>query len=190
MANCFNYFFVGIGNTVEKKIPKVEKHFSHFLGESNNKTIFLKAVDKDEVLSMISKLNSSKSCGPNSIPYNILKTHSESLSIPLTELLNMSLSQGSFPSLLKNAEVCPIHKKNDKNKCENYRPISLLSNISKLFERAMHTRLYEFIESSDIFYEKQFGFRKKYSTNHALLSIIEGIREQLDNKTYVCGFFY
>ncbi len=109
---------------------------------------------------MISKLNSSKWCGPNSIPYNILKTHSESLLKPLTEVLNMSLSQGSFPSLLKNAEVCPIYKKNDKDKCENYRPISLLSNISKLFERAMHTRLYEFIEKSDIFYEKRFRFRK------------------------------
>ncbi len=189
MAHCFNDFFVGIGNMVENKIPKGKKHFLSFLGDSKDTSIFLNPVDENELLSMIAKLNSSKSCGPNSIPYSILKTCSAYLAKPLAQILNMSLSQGSFPTLLKNAEICPIYKKIEKDKCENYRPISLLSNISKLFERAMHTRLYEFIENSDIFYEKQFGFRKKYSTNHALLSIIEGIREQLDNKTFVCGVF-
>ncbi len=83
----------------------------------------------------------------------------------------------------------PYRQKESKDKCENYRPISLLSNLSKLFERVMHTRIYDFIESSDGFYDKQFGFRKKYSTNHALLSIVEGIREKLDKKTFVCGVF-
>ena len=94
----------------------------------------------------------------------------------------MSLIQGIVPGLLKDSGVSPIYKNNDKNKCENYRPISLLSNLN-------HTRLYEFIENSGQFYEKQFGFRKKYSTNHALLNIVEGIREKLDNKTFVCGVF-
>ena len=189
IAQSFNEFFVDIGNMVENKIPNSKKHFSEFLGDSNKNTIFLTPIDNDEVLSMISKLNSSKACGPNSIPYNLLKTHSNVLLEPLRELLNMSILQGSFPTLLKFAQVCPIYKKKDKEKCENYRPISLLSNLSKLFERAMHTRLYNFIENSDQFYEKQFGFRKKYSTNHALLSIVEGIREKLDNKTFVCGVF-
>ena len=53
----------------------------------------------------------------------------------------------------------------------------------------MHTRLYEFLDKSNSFYELQFGFRKKYSTNHALLSIIEGIRKSLDNTTFSCGVF-
>ena len=91
--------------------------------------------------------------------------------------------------MLKFASVCPIFKKGSKEKCENYRPISLLSNISKLFERAMHSRVYDFLESSKVFYNLQFGFRKKYSTNHALLSIVESIKESLDNKTYACGVF-
>ena len=189
MAQSFNEFFVGIGNMVEEKIPKSRNNFSEFLDDSNKNTIFLSPVGDDEVLSMISKLNSSKACGPNSIPCNLLKTHSTLLLEPLREVINMSIFQGSFPTLLKFAEVCPIYKKKDKDKCENYRPISLLSNLSKLFERAMHTRLYDFIESSDKFYDKQFGFRKKYSTNHALLSIVEGIRDKLDNKTFVCGVF-
>ena len=87
------------------------------------------------------------------------------------------------------AEVCPIFKKKDKNKCENYRPISLLSNLSKLFERAMHTRIYEFLETHNIFSDLQFGFRKKHSTNHALLNIFESIKEKLDKKLFSCGVF-
>ena len=74
----------------------------------------MKPIDDDEVLNTISKLNPSKACGPNSIPCNILKTHSISLVKPLTEVINMSLFQGSFPTLLKYAEVCPIYKKNDR----------------------------------------------------------------------------
>ena len=80
-------------------------------------------------------------------------------------------------------------KKNERVKCDNYRPISLLSNLSKVFERAMHTRLYEFFDKNKKFYELQFGFRKKHNTEHAVLEIIEKIKENLDNKTFVCGVF-
>ena len=111
------------------------------------------------------------------------------LADPLTTILNKSIVEGVFPTLLKPANVSPIFKKNDKSKCENYRPISLLSNLSKLFERMMHTRIYDFLEKSNSLYKLQFGFRKKYSTNHSLLRIIESIRDNLDNKTFSCGVF-
>ena len=91
--------------------------------------------------------------------------------------------------MLKSALVCPIFKKNDKTKCANYRPISLLSNIGKIFERIMYTRLESFLDINDIMYNLQFGFRKKHSTNHALLSIVEKIRSNLDKKTFSCGVF-
>ena len=76
-----------------------------------------------------------------------------------------------------------------KTKCENYRPISLLSNISKVFERVYYNKLEQFLNDNDIIYKLQFGFRKKYSTNHALLSITDKIRRFLDNKTFACGVF-
>ena len=91
--------------------------------------------------------------------------------------------------LLKIAKVCPVFKKGDTNLRENYRPISLLSNISKLFERAMHTRLYSFFDDFELFYELQYGFRKKYSTDHAILSITEEIRQNIDNGKFTCGVF-
>ena len=189
MAESFNDFFINIGNMVEEKIPKGKAKFSDYLKERNLKKMFLDPVDEMEIASMISQLKPSKICGPNSIPTKILKNNANVLTEPLKHLLNLSFAEGHFPNLLKMAEVCPIFKKKDKSKCENYRPISLLSNLSKLFERAMHTRMYEFLEKYDAFYELQFGFRKKYSTNHALLSIVEGIRQSLDNKTFSCGVF-
>ena len=84
-------------------------------------------------------------------------------------MINKSLIQGEFPNLLKNAYVCPIYKKNDVDKCENYRPISLLSNISKIFEKIMYTWISNFLEESEILFEKQFDFRKNHSTNHSPL---------------------
>ena len=103
--------------------------------------------------------------------------------------MNKSLTEGVFPNSLKLALVCPIFKKGDVTKCANYRPISLLSNISKIFERVMYNRIEHFLEEHDSIYELQFGFRKNYSTNHALLSIVESIRKNLDNKTYSCRVF-
>ena len=189
MAESFNDFFVYIGNMVEDKIPIGKTSFRSYLKNKNVETLFLNPVDDIEVESMIINSKSNKACGPNSIPNRILKSYKNYLIRPITHLINLSFSQGNFPSLMKLANVCPIFKKKDKNLCENYRPISLLSNLSKLFERAIHNRIYEFLKTSDVLYDLQFGFRKRYSTNHALLSIVAGIREQLDNKTFSCGVF-
>ena len=95
----------------------------------------------------------------------------------------MSLSEGIFPNLLKEAHACPTYKKGEVTKCKNYRPISLL------FERIMYNRLEEFLKSSEVFYKYQFDFRKHYSTNHALISIVEKIRDALDKNMYTCSVF-
>ena len=111
MTNCFNEFFVNIGNSAEAKIPNVDTHFTHFLRNRSNASLFLKPVDEDELKIMISNLATSKSCGPNSIPTHILKTNFDFLATPLTHIINLSFAEGCFPQLLKLAEVCPIFKK-------------------------------------------------------------------------------
>ena len=133
IADNFNTFFTNIGNSVEEKMPKASIHFTDFLKNKSEHTLFRKPVCESKVSDMIRNLNSSKSCGPSSVPSNLLKTFSSFFAKPLAMLINLSLEEGSFPSLLKLASICPIFKKNYKNKCENYRPISLLSNLSKLF---------------------------------------------------------
>ena len=88
------------------------------------------------------------------------------------------------------AKVNPIFKnKGDPLHFENYRPISLLSNVNKIFEKLVHKRLYSYLNINKCIYELQFGFRAKYSTNHALISLTEQIREALDPGKLVCGVF-
>ena len=188
-AKALNNFFVSIGSSVEKKIPAAKSSFSLFLGERKLNNFHVINVTKDEVLENIKKLGKNKSSGPFSIPVNILKDYTSILADPLVYIINKSLNEGIFPTLLKSARVCPIYKKGDRFKCENYRPISLLSNVSKIFERIFHDQLSKFLKDNDLVYKLQFGFRKKYSTNHALLSIVEQIRNYLDNGIFACGVF-
>ena len=178
-----------MGPTIEKKIPKVKTSFHSYLGDQNNINLLLNQCDEDEVSEIISSFGTGKACGPFSLPTNLLKEFSQHFTKPLTIIINKSLQAGVFPQSLKMALVCAIHKKNEKTSCANYRPISLLSNIGKIFERIMYNRIEDFLDEHNIIYEYQFGFRKKYSTNHALLSIIEQIRTNLDNKNFACGIF-
>ena len=138
---------------------------------------------------MFSKIDSSKSCGPNSISSNLLKNHAKAFFSPVKDMINSSFLEGAFPDTLKIAQVCTVFKKGERDLRENYRPISLLSNLSKLFERAMHSRVYAFFDNFGLFFDLQFGFRKQHSTSHALLSIIDEIRHNLDNNTFSCGIF-
>ena len=188
-SNALNNFFVNIGASIESKIPNGKNNFSEYLNTPNVNSIFLKKCELHEIISIISNLQISKSCGPNSIPSNLLKLASDVLAPIIMLLINESFDEGTFPDLLKIANVCPIFKKNEVYDCKNYRPISLLSNISKIFEKLMYNRVHDFLETFDIIYKYQFGFREKYSTTHALLSMVETIRSNLDNKLFSCGVF-
>ena len=101
----------------------------------------------------------------------------------------MVLLSGTFPDILKTAKIIPIYKKGDPLECDNYRPVSLSSNIGKLIEKLIHVRLNIFLETNNCLYENQFGLRKRHSTNHALITITEKSRQTLDNNNYMCGVF-
>ena len=189
MANAMNNFFINIGRSVENKIPQSNKLFNEYLGEPNRYSITLNDCTTAEINEYIDMLNVSKASGPFSVPTNILINNKDVFLHPLTTVINKSITEGVFPNLLKTATVCPIYKKGNKTLCANYRPISLLSNIGKIFERAMYNRIEVFLNEFELIYENQFGFRKKHSTNHALISIVEQIRKNLDNKTFSCGIF-
>ena len=101
----------------------------------------------------------------------------------------MSFETGVHPEPTKTPNVIPVHKKGSQLELNNYRPISLISNISKIIEKLVHKRLNSFLEANSIFYEQQFGFRNNHSTNHALIQITEKIRQALDKNKYACGTF-
>ena len=155
----------------------------------NEPTFFLSPTDSAEVESIISDLKKGKSVGPYSIPCDLLKMLNELISPLLVILINESFSTGIFPDKLKIAKVIALHKKGATDDPSNYRPISLLSVFSKIFEKIMHKRLYNFLEVNDILHPLQFGFRKKHSTQHTLISMTETIKKSIDNGKFECAIF-
>ncbi|XP_057305463.1 uncharacterized protein LOC130642393 [Hydractinia symbiolongicarpus] len=127
-------------------IPFTSKHFSSFLKDSVPNSMFLSPTDDIEVLHCISSLDLGKSSGPFSIPAQIFSTVKTELSVPLSKLINLSFTSGIFPSNLKTARVIPIHKKGSKLEFTNYRPISLLSNIDKIFEKLIYNGCMGFLK--------------------------------------------
>ena len=138
---------------------------------------------------LIKTLKNSKSLGPNSIPTNILKEIHETISIPLSTLINKSFTTGVFPNMCKIAKVVPIFKSETRLLCNNYRPISLLSNIGEIIEKLIHLRLNLFLETRNCYYPFQFGFRLNFSTNNALMSFVKNIQTQLDSGKYSADIF-
>ncbi len=96
---------------------------------------------------------------------------------------------GVFPDPLKIARVIPLYKSGDKNDITNYRPISLLPVLSKIFEKLIHARLTSFLDKHNVIYHKQFGFRRRHSTVHALNTAITQIINGLNNNEVVLGIF-
>ena len=189
IVNTFNNYFASIAETTKRNIKYAHKHFSDYLSNENSSTIFLQRTDREDIANIISSFNSNKASGPNSIPYRILFLLKNEMSKHLADLFNLSFMTGVFPSVLKTAKVIPVFKKDSKLDCSNYRPISLLSNIEKILEKLMYRRLYTFLNNSNIIYDLQFGFRKQYSTSHALISITENIQKALDDGNIGCGVF-
>ena len=134
-------------------------------------------------------MKNNKATGPNSIPTKLLKTFVKEIKTPLCDLVNLSFECGLFPVILKIANFAPIYKKGDLLECNNYSPISHLSNLSKIIEKLVHKRLTVFLEQKELFYDLQFGFRNNTSTNHALIHITEKIRKALDNGFFACDVY-
>ena len=111
------------------------KHFSDYLSNENSSTIFLQPTDKEEIVNIISALNSNKTSGPNSIHYRILFLLKNEISKQLADLFNLSFMTAVFLSVIKTAKVVSVFKKDSKLDYSNYRPISLLSNIEKILEK-------------------------------------------------------
>ena len=149
----------------------------------------IKPTTPQEIEDIITQIDTSKSTGPNSIPNFLIKSIKTSISMPLTILFNKSSTSGRFPDALKLTKVIPIYKKDSKLSVVNYRPISLLSNINKIIEKLMFNRLYSFLETCHCIYDLQFGFRQNHFTNHALLNMIQQIREIIDNGNIAVGIF-
>ena len=186
ISNEFNNYFVKIGSKLACKCQS-SKNPLQFVKSSLN-SIFISNITETEVTETILDLNNS-SPGYDEVPSIVLKQNIHMLIKPLTYLINSSINKGIFPNELKIAKVIPIFKSGDKTSIENYRPISVLSVFSKIFEKIMYNHLINFINKQDILYKYQFGFRKQHSTNHAIITLVDKISTALDRGNVVIGCF-
>jgi len=104
-------------------------------------------------------------------------------------LCNKTITTRTFPTRLKYSHVVPIYKKGDKHEQSNYRPISLLTSFSKIFEKVIYNRLYDHVTRHTILAKEQFDFRNNYSTEKAIYHLTNNILKALDNKQSVNGIF-
>ena len=155
IANAFNDYFVSIGAELSKNITSTIDPLSFVTPIQNS--MFMPELSEHEVKTVILDLNNS-AAGWDNFPTFVAKKCVDGYLTPLTKIINKSISQGIFPSELKLARVIPIFKSNDKQNISNYRPISILTFFSKVFEKILHNNIYKFMERNKTINENQFGF--------------------------------
>lgn len=183
IADYFNDFFTTIAEKLVQKLPLGKKHFDfnsvllkNFYDNSEREVFYLKHVSEEFVFKELSQLNSYKSTGLDEIPARFLKDGASLLKIPVTFLLNMSISENSVPDALKIARVKPLYKKNSNLDVGNYRPVSILSIVSKILEKAIYIQLEEYLVKNNIIYDYQSGFRSSFSTDTCLIHLLDHIK--------------
>ena len=143
-----------------------------FLNDPVSSSMCLSPITDDEIIDVIHKLDINK---VNDISPKILKPPSSLFSRALTYLFNSCIATGVFPDELKIAKVIPLFKTGNRNLISNYRPISILPTLSKIFEKLVHKRMYNFLEKNDVLQNCQFGFRQGHSTVHAVQTAIDSV---------------
>ena len=186
IANCFNEYFTSVGRKLSSTI-KCDLDPLLYI-DFNINCIDIPYICQNEILNVIKMLNNSSAGADELLPF-VMKQCSKLYIHMLTHLINISISQGSFPEELKLAKVLPIFKAENKQLIQNYRPISVLPYFSKIFEKIMSIYVIEFLETNNILYHNQFGFRKNHSTSHAIITLVERVSKALDRGKIVVGVF-
>ena len=199
MAGLFNKFFanivkelnlaidddylVSVDHITDPVLKAIEKYKNHpsvkKISDKYDKNSFsFHHVSLDEIKKEIQNLDTKKACQDTDIPTKIINKNFDIFADFIFQNLNHGIAFSVFPSNIKNANITPVHKKDSKNIESNYRPVSILSNISKIYERCLYSQIANFFEQK--FSNYQCGFRKGFSAQHCLIVMIEKWRKSLD----------
>ena len=192
IANKFNEFFANIGSKLAETIHNKNKKntFNSYLKNRSPHTFTFKLTSEEIVTKTINCFKAKRSAGYDSISTELLKLISPLIVRSLTVIINQSLNTGIFPSKLKIAKVIPLYKKNEKDMFNNYRPISLLPSISKVFERIVYNQLFDYLTVNGILFNSQYGFRKSHSTEMATIELIDSLLQNLDSGKLPISIFF
>ena len=186
ICNGLNDHFATVGSKISESFGTGNYSSNTVNPRPNN--FFFKPCTPNEVKDIIKNMK-NKSCNVNTYSSRVLKYISEIISPFIANIINKSLSSGHFPSKFKVARVIPLHKGGSKDDLNNYRPISLLPLLSKIFEKIVYNQLYNFLEHFDILSSAQFGFRRGKSTIQAVMDHLKFVYNNLDDGCSVISIF-
>ena len=188
IANKFNEYFVNVGPYLASKIAPPTVPFQNYLPAFDGEITDL-SVSIEDLKKSILFLKRNKAPGYDDVASNVLLSVKDSILEPLFHTLKLSFDKGVFPNKLKIAKISPIFKKGDKCDLSNYRPISVLTVFSKIFERIMYDKLFSHFSKNSLLYKRQFGFQSKCSTEHAILELVKNLTHSLDKNLFSVGVF-
>ena len=184
VSNSLAKYFSMVGKKFADKIPNSTRNVKEYLSrlQGNTSNLFFEPCTITEVRRTIKNLSAKKSSGADGISNDLLKILADSIAEPLCMVINESMSTGKFPELMKLAEVVPLYKGKARDIEMNYRPISLLTTMSKVMEKVIYTRVYTFLTKTGQICETQYGFRSNHSCEHAVYQLIGTVLKNLENK--------
>ena len=187
ISNEFCNFFTNKPILIDQSISDSQNNYMHLLSINPNSMSLFNTCN-DEVKKALMSLR--KNGDLYDLSSRFLKLSCSFLAPFLTELFNLCVQNGKYPSSFKLSKVIPIYKnKGSIGNLNNYRPISIISNLSKIFEKLLNNRLFSFFHCQNLLSKNQFGFRKNSNTELAILSLMKRIIPALkDKKIIICIF--
>ena len=179
MADSFNSHFAKIGPELTKEIPKLSKSYKDFLGPRTNKNFYMFPISEYQLKKFIGRIAPKKSQDVNEVSMYIINFVKTSISQPLSHIINLSFGLGTMPNQTKISKTIIIHKGGATNLLDQFRGVSLINSFSKIHEKVIYTKLLNFLESNEFFQQRQYGFRKKRSTFHAILDLTNRLTQAL-----------
>ena len=185
IADEFNKHFCSIGKKLSDEANNLNPpNFNQYLTNRVCSSMFLRHTTVSEIFNLINQLNCNKSCGADGVDVFFVKAGAIVIAPILSILFNACFKFGIFPSNLKVAKIIPVFKSGEKNYVTNYRPISILSYFSKILEKAVYDRTTKFLNDHSVLSPTQYGFRSKFSTEHAVLDIVNTCYDNIEKKKY------
>lgn len=188
ISNVFSNYFSSVATDLDSNIPLSNIDPLDFLTEALDTSFFVRPASVAEVSNIIKSLP-NKAGALNVVPVLIYKNLSTLVVPIICDIFNSSVAEGIFPDILKEARVVPVFKSKNKKIVSNFRPISILSTLSKIIEKIMKVRVVEYLDEHRIIYDKQFGFRTRYSTSDAVVELVDECASNLDKGLFTVVIF-
>jgi exonuclease III len=191
-AHFINKYFVDIGKELALKITPDPQDSLHAYLDTlpvQSSSLVLLSVSQDEVFNTLYSLKSNSAPGWDNVSTKFLKYTAQEIVPVITHLINLSINLGTFPISLKKSLITPVYKSGDRDDVSNYRPISVLPAVSKIFEKIINARLLGFFTKFNLLSESQFGFRQGKSTEDTITALTSEVVKHVDNKNKCLAVF-